>query len=138
MKAGGPRREVVVERSKCLTQSDKDLRGFDSGRRVEVVTQIHTYRTHWSFVTEADANRIGIVRGEAAESDARKDVATIIKGGQTQPLLNRQRDAKLRIHDEEFSAALGRLNLAAGCGIGRIAAHSDFMLWTCAVQRKPA
>jgi len=40
------------------------------------------------------------------------------------------------VHDEELPPTLRRLDLAASCWIGGIAAHCNFMLWARAVQRE--
>ena len=134
----GQKTEVEVMRSKCLAQSNKDLCRFDSSRRVQVVADIDAHRPDRRLVAKPDADSIRVVRSKSAEPDLWKDVPAIVKCHQSEPLLDRKREPKFRVHDKKFAAALGHLNLAAGRRIVGIAAHSDGALWACAVEREPA
>src|SRR5436309_12445608 len=120
-RAASVKREVGVERSKCLTQCDKDLCSFDSRRGIEVVADIESHWTHRCLIAQPDSESVGVIRSKAAEPNMLKNIPTVIKSGNAKVFLDWQGNPKFRIHDEQFSPALRRLNLAASCGIVGIA-----------------
>src|SRR5262252_1486817 len=72
-------RKVANRYSKCLAQRDKELRLFDSWRRIEVVADIDTYRTNGSLIPESCAERVRVVRSETAEADVIEDIPSVVK-----------------------------------------------------------
>src|SRR3954447_24568907 len=84
---------VAVKRSKCLPQRDKDLGGFDSSQRIEVVPQIDSHRANRRSVTQADSQSIGVGR-KVAKSDVLEYVSTVVESDHSQTFLDRNRNTK--------------------------------------------
>src|ERR1700687_6113125 len=54
-------------------------------------------------VAQPNSHRIRVIRSEIAEPDVLKYISAIIESNQAESFLDRQRNAKLRIQDEEFA-----------------------------------
>lgn len=90
-------------RSKGLSQCYEDLRGFDSGGRVQVVAQVNADRADGSRVTQSYADAIRVM---AVETYGRKYVSTVIEANYAEVLFDDiQRNSKFRIDDEQFVPA---------------------------------
>ncbi len=89
-------------------------------------------------VAQADADVVGVERGEIVKADARKDVAAVVERNNAQALLEGKRNAGFRVDDEELVAALGDVDLRA---VGRRlvgAANPDVALRPGAVEGEAA
>src|SRR5206468_8903524 len=79
-----------------------------------------------------------IVRREGSKADAVEDVASVVEGRETQPLLERYRDSQFRIEDRQLCSARWNADERARRRIGGFSASGNRPLWTGSVQRKPA
>src|SRR4051812_4279258 len=93
--------EIVVLRSKCLPQSDEQLRVLDSRRRIQVVSYVNAHRTDRRRVAKADSERVRVLPIQAQSAE---DVATVIKGCDAQSFFDRHRNAELRVHDQQLTS----------------------------------
>lgn len=92
-------------RSKCLSQGNEKLRGFDSRRSIQVVAHIKAHGAERSGVPKSYTNRVGVKRREVVETNTRVDVPTVIESCEAQISIDRRRkrngdgNSQLRIDD---------------------------------------
>jgi|SRR5678816_2744021 len=96
---------IELDPSKCLTKRNKDLCSLDSGDGVQVVSDINANGSNRSGVPHAESYGIGVVRSEVAEPDVLKHVSSVIKGNYAEAFLEWNRNAQLRIDNEQLASA---------------------------------
>src|SRR5947208_16968366 len=68
---------VNVRYSKRLPQCNEDLRGADTGDRLQVMTDIDSDRTDGCGVTQPETDRAGVVGTEVPEAHRIEDIASV-------------------------------------------------------------
>src|ERR1039458_215664 len=102
---------ISTEGSKGLTQGDEQLRGLESGNRIQVSAHINSYRADGSLVAQTHAHGVAVIAEEMAESNITIHVTTIIEQHPSQALVDRQGKAALGVNNEELAPAAGSRDL---------------------------
>ena len=125
-------------RSKCLPYGNKNLRRFDSRQGVEVVTQINSHRPYWRRVAQPNSNRVGVVGREVTEPHMLENIASVIKSCESQAFFQANRNAYLRIRDEQFFSSCRHRDLCTSRCVSWIATNWNTVLWARSIQGETA
>jgi len=87
-----------LHQSKCLSQRDEVLPGADSIHRVQIAANIKTHRTYRRRVTHSHPHSIGVA-ANVTETNAGKNISTVIKGNAAQLAEERGWKSELTVDD---------------------------------------
>src|ERR1700722_13536061 len=83
--------------SECLTDSYEILGCLDSGNRIQILSNIDSYRTDRRRIAQPQTYVVGVKQCEVIKADAGEDVSAVVKSHEAKALPNRQRYAKLGV-----------------------------------------
>src|SRR2546430_2301590 len=123
---------------KSLSQCDEELRGTNTGHRIQVSANIKSHRPHRRVVAQAKPYGVGIVVYKTSEIDRAINVSSVIKQHATEIALDGQREPQLGVDNEELVAAYWHAYVGTGAGVVRIAAYGDVALGSGTIDGETA